>query len=159
MAASNATITTVETVADLVLTVEDPKGPLPTGENVDYTIKIRNRGSRAASGVSVVMQYSKGIEPTEAEGLKYTIDSVHGQVLFSTIPQVNPGEEVTLVVRAVPEVAGTHVFRAQLTCTDSDSREVAEGTTRFYGDEIQSSGASTTANSNDGLGLDNQFQR
>ena len=159
LAASNATITTVETVADLVLTVEDPKGPLPTGENVDYTIKIRNRGSRAASGVSVVMQYSKGIEPTEAEGLKYTIDSVHGQVLFSTIPQVNPGEEVTLVVRAVPEVAGTHVFRAQLTCTDSDSREVAEGTTRFYGDEIQSSGASTTANSNDGLGLDNQFQR
>ena len=109
-------------------------------------------------GVSVVMQYSKGIEPAAAEGLKYTIDQENGQVLFSTIPQIDPGEEVTLVVRAIPEVAGTHVFRAQLTCTDSDSREVAEGTTRFYGDEIQSESA-TTANSADGLGLDNQFQR
>ena len=158
LAATHAMITAVETVADLVLTVEDPKGPLPTGENVDYTIKIRNRGSRAAMGVSVVMQYSKGIEPVSAEGLKYTIDSEHGQVLFSSIPQVDPGEEVTLIVRAIPENAGTHVFRAQLTCTDSDSREVAEGTTRFYGDEIQSEAAST-ANSIGGLGLDNQFQR
>ena len=158
LAATHAMITAVETVADLVLTVEDPKGPLPTGENVDYTIKIRNRGSRAAMGVSVVMQYSEGIEPISAEGLKYTIDSEHGQVLFSSIPQVDPGEEVTLIVRAIPENAGTHVFRAQLTCTESDSREVAEGTTRFYGDEIQSEAAST-ANSTNGLGLDNQFQR
>ena len=158
LAASHAMITAVETVADLVLTVEDPKGPLPTGENVNYTIKIRNRGSRAAMGVSVVMQYSKGIEPAGAEGLKYTIDSENGQVLFSTIPQVDPGEEVTLVVRAIPEAAGTHVFRAQLTCTDSDSREVAEGTTRFYGDEIQSE-PSATANSTDSFELGNQFQR
>lgn len=158
LAATHAMITAVETVADLVLTVEDPKGPLPTGENVDYTIKIRNRGSRAAMGVSVVMQYSEGIEPISAEGLKYTIDSEHGQVLFSSIPQVDPGEEVTLIVRAIPENAGTHVFRAQLTCTESDSREVAEGTTRFYGDDIQSEAAST-ANSTDDFGLDNQFQR
>ena len=31
------------------------------------------------------------------------------------------------------------MFRAQLTCDDSDAREIAEGTTRFFGDDVESS--------------------
>lgn len=135
LAASDTCITKVETIADLVLSVTDPKGPLPTGEDVPYEIKVQNRGSKTAVGVKLVMQFSEGIEPKEASGLKHQLTD--GQVLFSPIERINPGEEMTVKVTAEAMKAGTHIFRAQLTCDESDSREVAEGTTRFFGETIQ----------------------
>ena len=134
LAASAACITTVETVADLVLEVADPKGPLPTGENVPYEIVVRNRGSRAAKGVNLVMQFSAGIEPDNATGLEHQI--VPGQVLFSPIAQIEPGQELKFKVTATANKRGTHIFRALLTCEESDAREIAEGTTKFFGDAV-----------------------
>ena len=143
LAASGACLTTVETIADLVLSVADPKGPLPTGEKVPYTIKIRNRGTRAAKGVDLVMLFSEGIEPRDAKGIQHKI--VPGQVKFSPIGEIAPGQEVSFEVIAEAMKSGTHVFRAELTCQDSDAREMAEGTTRFFGDDIASPPAASTA--------------
>lgn len=156
LAATSACLTTVETVADLVLTVADPKGPLPTGEEVSYEIKVQNRGSKSAKGVDLVMQFSEGIEPRMASGLEHKI--VPGQVLFSPIGQIDPGQEMTFKIAAEAIKSGTHIFRAQLTCQDSDAREIAEGTTRFFGDAVQ---AAETANSNDAQSSfgSNDFQR
>ncbi|MEM7456453.1 MAG: hypothetical protein AAF456_19060 [Planctomycetota bacterium] len=134
LAASAVCVTTVETVADLVLTVADPKGPLPTGENVEYEISVTNRGTRSAEDVRLVMQFSDGIEPNNATGLQHRL--VPGQVLFAPIEEISPGEQMTFQVTAQAEKAGTHIFRAQLTCSESDAREIAEGTTRFFGDEV-----------------------
>ena len=134
LAASSEFKTTVETVADLVLSVADLKGPLPTGEEVPYTIKIRNRGSKAAKGVNLVMHFSDGIEPQSAKGLKHQIGP--GKVIFSPIPRIDPGQEMTFEVLAEASKSGTHIFRAQLTCEDSDAHEIAEGTTRYFGDSI-----------------------
>ncbi|MDB2685829.1 hypothetical protein N9Y42_01285 [Mariniblastus sp.] len=134
LAASSVCKTTVETVADLVLSVADLKGPLPTGEQVPYTIKIRNRGTKAAKGVNLVMQFSDGIEPLSAKGLEHQI--APGKVVFSPISNIAPGQEMTFEVNAEAYKGGTHIFRAQLTCEDSDSREIAEGTTRYFGDTI-----------------------
>lgn len=135
LAASSACLTTVETVADLVLTVADPKGPLPTGEEIPYEIRVQNRGSKSAKGVNLVMQFSEGIEPKNATGIEHRI--VPGQVLFSPIEEIEPGQEVSFKVSALAMKSGTHIFRAQLTCQDSDSREIAEGTTRFFGESVQ----------------------
>ena len=132
VAASGAFVTAVETIADLVLSVDDPKGPLPTGELITYQIRVKNRGTKSANGVDLVMQFSDGIEPTQAVGLKHKV--VPGQVLFSPIQRIDPGQEMVLKVQAKASKGGTHIFRAQLTCTDSDSREIAEGTTRFFGE-------------------------
>ena len=134
LAASGEFKTTVETVADLVLSVADLKGPLPTGEEVPYTIKIRNRGSKAAKGVNLVMHFSDGIEPQSAKGLEHQIGP--GKVVFSPISRIDPGQEMTFEVMAEANKSGTHIFRAQLTCKESDSHEVAEGTTRYFGDSI-----------------------
>ena len=134
LAASAEFKTTVETVADLVLSVADLKGPLPTGEQVPYTIKIRNRGSKAAKGVNLVMHFSDGIEPQTAKGLEHQIGP--GKVVFSPIPRIDPGQEMTFEVLAEANKSGTHIFRAQLTCEDSDAHEIAEGTTRYFGDSI-----------------------
>ena len=147
LAASAACVTLVETVADLVLEVEDPRGPLPTNKNVPYLVKIRNRGSRSAKSVELVVQFSEGIEPNSAEGHQHRI--VPGQVLFSPIPVIEPGQEVSYEVTAAAHQQGTHIFRAQLTCNDSDSREIAEGTTRFFAHDGESARASSTANAAD----------
>ena len=116
------------------MSVADLKGPLPTGEEVPYTIKIRNRGSKAAKGVNLVMHFSDGIEPQSAKGLKHQIGP--GKVIFSPIPRIDPGQEMTFEVLAEASKSGTHIFRAQLTCEDSDAHEIAEGTTRYFGDSI-----------------------
>ena len=134
LAASGEFKTTVETVADLVLSVADLKGPLPTGEQVPYTIRIRNRGSKAAKGVNLVMHFSDGIEPQSAKGLEHQIGP--GKVVFSPISRIDPGQEMTFEVMAEANKGGTHIFRAQLTCKESDSHEVAEGTTRYFGDSV-----------------------
>ena len=153
LAASSEFKTTVETVADLVLSVADLKGPLPTGEEVPYTIKIRNRGSKAAKGVNLVMHFSDGIEPQSAKGLEHQIGP--GKVVFSPIPRIDPGQEMTFEVMAEANKSGTHIFRAQLTCKESDSHEVAEGTTRYFGDSIDPPAMlneSRSANTQDQLG-------
>jgi hypothetical protein len=51
LAATNSITTRVDAVADLVLSVADPKGPLPVGEQVPYEITVRNRGTRSAENV------------------------------------------------------------------------------------------------------------
>ena len=135
LAATSQCQTTVETIADLVLSVADPKGPLPTGDEIDYKISVKNRGTRTANGVNLVMQFSEGIEPVKADGFRNKIAT--GQVIFDPIVRIEPGQEVTLSVTASAIKSGTHIFRAQLTCTESDSREIAEGTTRFFGDEVK----------------------
>lgn len=154
LAAAHAAETVVQTVADLVLTVADPKGPLPVGEETEYTIRINNRGTKAARAVNLVMQFSKGIEPAKADGAEHQVSE--GQVLFSPIDQIAPGQEVEFTVTAVAGVSGTHVFRAQVICDESDSREVAEGTTKFFGET-----GAPTASSNNGFKPtdENQFKR
>ena len=144
--AAAACITTVETIADLVLTVQDPKGPLPTGEETRYQITVQNRGSKSARSVELLMQFSEGIEPAKASGLQNRV--VPGQVIFAPISQIDPGQKMTFEVTAIANKRGTHVFRAFLSCEDSDSREVAEGTTKFFGDEfnVQANRDNATAN-------------
>ena len=157
LAASSACLTTVETVADLVLSVADPKGPLPTGEKIPYQIKVQNRGTKTAKGVNLVMQFSDGIEPLDATGLEHRI--AEGQVLFSPISQIDPGQELTFKVTAEALKSGTHIFRAQLTCQDSDAREIAEGTTRFFGEQIKPSSPTTTASAPESNDFSSSFQR
>lgn len=125
--------TFVETEADLVLTVDDPQGPLPVGQDVAYRITVKNRGTKAATGVDVVMHFSNGIDPISAEGRAHEIKP--GEVSFASIERLGPNEELVLEVKARATMAGTHEFRAQLTCDEADAREVAGGTTKFFGDE------------------------
>ena len=100
--------TTVEAVAELTLVVEDPKGPKPVGEAVTYTLRIKNRGSKAATDVNLLSQFSEGIEPTKVVGSEAEL--VPGQVIFKPIPRINAGEEAVLQITAVASTEGNHVF-------------------------------------------------
>ena len=60
--------------------------------------------------------------------------------------------------------SGTHIFRAQLTCSDTDSREISEGTTRFFGETVRAKAQqidipfkANTANADDAPAAGNDF--
>ncbi|QDS90138.1 Large cysteine-rich periplasmic protein OmcB precursor [Rosistilla ulvae] len=129
-AAGRATVsltTEVEAIADLVLTINDPVAPAPVGEEVNYEIVIRNRGTLAAEGVKVIAQFSNGIEPIKVAG--HAGELVPGQVLFDAIPRIDAGEQVKLSVRAKAMNAAHHRFRAEVTA--GETILVAEEATRY----------------------------
>lgn len=136
-------VTQIEALADLKLSVVEPKGPRPIGDEAVYEVKVANRGNKAARQVNVVVQFSDGVEPTAAEGAR--ADVVPGQVLFHPLPRIDAGEEVTLRITARAEKEGNHVFRTEIKCSDPDSRLVYEGNTRFFAGDTPSRTSTSTS--------------
>ena len=132
LTAVGSATTRVDAMADLRLEVKDPQGPIALGDEAVYELKIRNRGTKAAEGVEVLVFFSNGIEPVAVEGGMHKIQP--GQVVFQPIPMVGPGAEMAFKVRAKADAAGAHVFRAEVHCKPLGTRLVSEETTHFYQD-------------------------
>ncbi len=134
LSATDSINTQVETIADLTLSVVDPPGPTPVGEEAVYEIRIHNRGTKTAAQVEAVAYFSHGIEPVAAEGAMNRIGP--GQVVFSPIAAIAPGQTQVLKVKAKAERAGNHIFRAEVYCRSAGVRLVSEGTTRYFGNAV-----------------------
>ncbi len=132
LTASGSLATQVEAMADLSLTVVDPAGPVPVGDEAVYEVRIQNRGSKSAQGVEAVAYFSHGIEPFAAEGAAHKVGP--GQVVFSPIAAIPAGKTHVLRVKAKAEKSGNHVFRAEVYCRAVGSRLVSEETTRYFGE-------------------------
>jgi uncharacterized repeat protein (TIGR01451 family) len=130
--ATAESVTRVEAMADLRLEVKDPDGPVPVGSDTTYELHIRNRGTKAAENVEVLAYFSNGVEPISADGQTHRITP--GQVAFDPIPVIPPAAEMVLKVKAKAEMAGNHVFRAELHCKASGTRLVCEEVTHYYQD-------------------------
>ena len=129
--AASEMLTKVESLADLKLVVNDPQGPIQVGKETTYEICISNRGTKAATEVQVLAEFSEGIEPVNVEGGK--ADLIPGQVQFRPLAKIAPNETITLKVKASAQTSGTHLFRAEVKCGEPETKLVAEETTRFYG--------------------------
>jgi uncharacterized repeat protein (TIGR01451 family) len=121
-----------ETVANLTMKVKDPAEPVPVGDEAVYEVCVRNRGTREARNVEVFAYFSRGIEPTSAEGAPSRM--IPGEVVFQPIASLAPGAEAVLKVHAKAEVAGSHVFRAEARCRQLNARLVSEATNLYYVD-------------------------
>ncbi len=119
--------TQVESIADLVMTLQDPAAPAPVGAEVVYEIVIKNRGSREANGVRAIAQFSNGIEPRRIEG--HSGQVLTGQVLLDPIETIRPGEEIHIRVIAEAESEGHHRFRTEI--RSGETVLVAEEATQF----------------------------
>jgi len=126
--------TEVVALADLKLAVNDPRGARPIGEPVLYEIRVENRGSTDARGISIVGLFSEGIDPVSVEGAQNSVRD--GRVTFQPIKSLPAGGEILLRIRAVASEVGTHIFRAEVVCEDLDIRLASEETTRFFEDEF-----------------------
>ncbi len=123
-------VTLVETAPKLVLTVEEPPGPVGLEGEATYQIRLENRGTAAAEAVEVVIYFAKNLEPVAAEGARHKIGS--GQVVFDALPSLAPGQSTTFQVRAKADKTGNHLYRVEVHATTTGIRLVREGTTRFY---------------------------
>jgi uncharacterized repeat protein (TIGR01451 family) len=132
LVASAEAITRVEAMADLRLDVKDPEGPVPVGADASYELHVRNRGTKAAENVEVLVYFSNGVEPTGADGQSHRLGP--GQVVFDRIPAIPPAAELVLKIKAKAELAGNHVFRAEVHCKTIGTRLVREEVTHFYQD-------------------------
>ena len=112
--------------------MKDPEGPVPVGSDATYELRIRNRGTKAAENVEVLAYFSNGVEPVSADGQTHRISP--GQVVFDPIPAIPPAAEIVLKVKAKAEVAGNHVFRAEVHCKAIGTRLVREEVTHYYQD-------------------------
>ncbi|MGE0608479.1 MAG: CARDB domain-containing protein [Pirellulales bacterium] len=129
---ASVVMTEVEALADLTLDVHDPQGAIAVGEELEYEIVIRNRGTKAAEEVEVVAAFSASVEPLSATGGQF---GVHGSTVeFETIESIAAGEELTLKIKAKALRAGTHVLRTEVRSKTMPTALVEEETTRFYGD-------------------------
>ncbi len=137
--------TRVEALADLKLTVSDPRGPTALGADAIYEVHIVNRGTKAAERIKVVAQFSEGVEPVEANG--GAADIVPGQVLFHPISRIEPGDELVLKIVAKADKVGNHRFRAELTAGDPETRLIAEETTYYFGEDAARTAARPTTES------------
>jgi uncharacterized repeat protein (TIGR01451 family) len=131
LTASGEALTQVDAVADLRLEVVDPTGPVAVDSEVTYEINVRNRGTKSAEEIDVVVYFSQGVEPIGAEGGPYKMAS--GEVVFERIPSIAAGKTAALKVRAKGQSPGNHLFRAEVSCKPLGSRLVSEETTHFYG--------------------------
>lgn len=133
LVANAVAVTDVDAMADLVMDVIDPVGPVAVGQEATYEIRLHNRGSKVAEDLELMAFFSQGIEPIAVEGAASKITL--GQVTFPKLPAVAPGAEVRITIRAKAQVAGNHVFRTELQCRPLGTRLASEETTYFYGDD------------------------
>lgn len=138
---SESAVTEVQALADLKLAVVEPTGARRVGEEIVYEVSVVNRGSKAAEDISVLVQFSEGLEPVGADG--QAADLAEGQVIFQPISRLGAGQKTVLKVRAKAEQAGNHRFRIQVT-DQSETQLVSEGTTRFFGETGKTSAAEPT---------------
>ncbi len=133
LSASAAANTRVEALADLKLEVRDPQGPIPLGEDTVFEVIIRNRGTKSAEKIDLIVFFSEGLEATSVQGGPYEIG--RGQVFFKTIPTLAAGSETVFRVHARADRPANHVFRAEVVCESLQTKLAAEETTRFYGED------------------------
>ncbi len=142
--------TQVDAAASLTLEVQDPSGPVSLDQETVYEVRVRNRGTKEAEGVEVLSYFSRGIEPTSAEGGPNRIGP--GQVAFAPLASLAPGTEAVFKVHAKAETAGNHVFRAEVHCKAMGTRLISEKNTLFYQDgvteEVPEAAGSLEANRN-----------
>ena len=125
--------TQVMALADLVLEVTDTPGPIPVGQEMEFDVHVRNRGTNVAEHVELVAYFSDGFEPIGVEGGQFELGA--GTVLFKPIASLAAGSESSYKIKAKASTAGNHRVRVELQCKSLGTRLTREDSTLFYGED------------------------
>ena len=105
--------TTVEGVAALDLKIVADHKELKKGDDVTWTVRIRNTGSRPASNVGMSCELPSGIQLINAEGPSEYI-AENGVMVFRSMPSIAVGESVEFRVTAHCAREGNHRLRLRI---------------------------------------------
>ena len=124
---------TVEQLAELFFDIDDTADPIELGSDTSYRVKVVNQGAKIATNIRVVVEFPEAITPSAING--GSGNEIQGQtVTLPKIPQLSPGEEKSIAIKAKGIRVGDHrvVIKVQ-----SDDRTVAESkqeSTKVYSD-------------------------
>lgn len=124
-------VTRVDGSASLVLDISDKHDPIEVGRTTDYVIRVKNKGTKAATNVGVSCELSQGVEFVSARGPGQSL-AENGLVVFRSIPSLPPGQEVTFTVSVQGKTEGNHRFRARLASDSISDPLIFEELTKFY---------------------------
>ena len=125
--------TRVDGIASLTMELVDFDDPVETGSETAYEIRVKNDGSKTASGVIVTCELPAGMELLSA---KAPVDRIaEGRLLtFKPIDQIAPGSQVTIRIQMKVVRDGSHRLRARLTGGGLQEPMLLEESTRAYSD-------------------------
>lgn len=133
-AATATAKTRLQGVAALSLEVVDNEDPIAVGQEVTYTITVRNQGSAADRNVRIECALEEGMALVNAEGATKREGPGEGDRSFSfvSLDTLEPGQSATWWVKVKAAKAGDVRFRASVTSGQME-RPVGEAeATKFY---------------------------
>ena len=128
---SQSFLTDVQGIPALLLWVDDKTDPVAVGENVVYTINVRNQGSKAASGVSVECLLENSMQLVKVGGP--TKGKRQGKkVVFELLRSLPVGETATWTVMVKALQEGDVRFGANVKCKQLPAVVTEYESTNFY---------------------------
>lgn len=125
--------TRVNGVASLTMELVDLDDPVEIGAETAYEIRVKNEGSKAATGVTIACELPPEME---LKNFKAPVGAiVEGrQVLFKSLDEVAAGGEAVyrIYVKGVRE--GNHRMRVRMTASSLQEPVVREEATKVYAD-------------------------
>jgi uncharacterized membrane protein len=125
--------TKVDGIASLTMELVDIDDPVETGVETMYEIRVKNEGSKPASGVSIACELPAGMELITA---KAPVDAiVEGrQILFKSLDQVAPGSQAVFKIHVKGIEEGSHRMKVRMTGGGLTEPVVREEVTKVYSD-------------------------
>jgi uncharacterized repeat protein (TIGR01451 family) len=125
--------TKVDGIASLTMELVDLDDPVEIGAETAYEIRVKNEGSKAATGVSIACELPPEME---LKTVKAPVDAiVEGrQILFKSLEQVAPGAVATYRVHVKGVQEGNHRMRVRMTSASLQEPVVREEATKVYAD-------------------------
>ena len=125
--------THVEGIASLTLELVDIDDPVEIGAETAYEIRVKNEGSKAATGVSIACELPPEME---LKTVKAPVDAIieGRQILFKSLEQVAPGSVVVYRIHVKGVQEGTHRMRVRMTGAGLQEPIVREEATKVYAD-------------------------
>jgi uncharacterized repeat protein (TIGR01451 family) len=128
------TQTRVDGTASLTMTLVDLDDPVEIGAETAYEIRVKNEGSKAATGVTIACELPPEME---LKNFKAPVSAiVEGrQILFKSLEQIAPGGEAVYRVHVKGVQEGNHRMRVRMTAASLQEPVVREEATKVYADQ------------------------
>ncbi len=125
--------TRVDGIASLTMALSDIDDPVEIGAETAYEIRVKNEGSKAATGVSIACELPAAME---LKSIKAPVEFVAEgrQILFKSLEQVAPGSEVVYRIHVKGIQEGNHRMRVRMTAASLQEPVVREEATKVYAD-------------------------
>jgi uncharacterized repeat protein (TIGR01451 family) len=123
----------VEGLAAISFEVTDSEDPIEVGGLTEYVVRVRNQGTKSASGVRLTATLLGELEPVEAQGpAAHRIENL--TVGFEPLAKLAPAEEAVFRIRVRGHREGDQRVQVQLTSDDHPAPITKEEITRVYAD-------------------------